>query len=130
DFKALERMNPAEKAEYAHQVSETLLDSANALFDKMIEHLDTEQRFVIQQKRGEWIDKQHDRLLKFHDRSEAMQFQLYKMRVFRKEMNRQRWKDFMAQWALLCLKNSFDGTSKGVNTFMSEFQKLFMKAVS
>jgi hypothetical protein len=130
DFEAVERMSPAEKTEYANKVSNTLFDSANLLFDKMLENLDTEQRFLIEQKRGEWIDKQHERLLKIHDRSEAMQFQLYKLRLFRKEMNKQRWKDAMVQWALLWLKQGVDGASKGANTFMSEFIKIMMKALT
>jgi len=130
DFKALERMNPAEKAEYANKVSETLLVSANALFDKMLDNLDTEQRFLMEQKRGEWIDKQHERLLKLHDRSETMQFQLHKLLLFRKEMNRQRWKDAMVQWAFLWLKGAVESGSKSVNTFMSEFEKIIMKVLT
>ena len=69
------------------------------------------------------IDKTADRLWQDYTKVEARMFELYKLKKFSKEIDKQRWKDMMFTWAFLFMQNGMMSANKGTDMIMRQLIK-------
>ena len=115
--------------ELSQEVHDAMEEAAKESYERELESLDAEQRALFIPKRAEWIIAKRKELMELFNRNENIAHQLYKMRWFRREMNKQRWKDLMKEWFLLWLKSGVESGSKNQKDMMGEIEKLAMKLI-
>jgi hypothetical protein len=130
DWGMLQTLDPDDMREGRDKIRNDIIQKTEASFDLRIKNLHPEEKLLYRQKRAEWVDKEIERRWKVYEKRETIIFQIYKMRFYTEEANRQRWKDAMVQWAFLWMKSSVEGASKGAKDFMSELEKIVMKMIS
>jgi hypothetical protein len=76
-----------------------------------------------------WLDSINKNLWDTYKRDDSKRYEAMKLIFYRKEIEKQRWKDMLKDLALLWLKNSVEGAGKGVKDFTDQFFKMIKQAL-
>jgi hypothetical protein len=131
DPKAITKKSDSELAQEAGEVAEKIYKHAVNAIERLIASItDPGEQQKFREKVAELTMDLAKREFEINNQDKSIQNQWQKLEVYIKVMNKQRWKDLWKELMLLWLKTSVESGSKGVQSFMSELEKIVTKAVS
>jgi hypothetical protein len=130
DPKAIKQKSDKELAQDASEKAEQIYQHAVDSIDRLINSIDDP---ALQKRyREEAVKMAMDmakQAFEINKQDKSIQNQWQKLEELVKVMDSQRWKDLWKDLFLLWLKSSVESGSKGVKDFLSEFEKIAMKAI-
>ena len=122
-FEGQSELRPSEFQEWRGKLLEACHKRAGDIFESMLNGLNSEQRAIMERKRADLTNQTADRLWQDYLKVETRMFELYKLKRFSKEIDKQRWKDMMFTWAFLFMQNGMMSANKGTDMIMRQLLK-------
>ncbi len=129
DFGELEKLRPSERQVLSNARLEQFRERAVAEFDRILDGLNSEQRAIMEKERPKFLLDLMKMGEKEFERIEKMSFQLYKIKEFKKEVDRQRWQDAIYMWFLNFAQNGMQAYNRGSNIFVQQIEKIIKESV-
>ena len=122
-FKGQTKLKRSEFEELRGKIQKACYKRAGEIFESMLNGLNSEQRVIMERNRADMIKEIGKQTWEDYQKGEARMFELYKLKRFSKEIDKQRLKDMMFTWAFLCMQNGMMSANKGTDMIMRQLIK-------
>ena len=119
-FEGQTKLKRSEFEELRGKIQKACYRKAGEIFKSMLDGLNSEKRAKMEVNKADMIKEIGKQIWEDYQKGETRMFELYKLKMFSKEIDKQRWKDMMFTWAFICMQNGMMMSNRGVDNIMKQ----------